>query len=146
MNKDLVSAAVLEYLQNAMDEDEALCPTNFFIYLLLLVCEIGSMLEEAASSLQLPLSMFPSPSSPSTYPGGQYTDDSVHRRKLWRATAAFAKVTTFSGFAWIGLRNSLHLRKIIIIEVLTTGSIIAIVFLPCSKYPKTVFNNSPGSA
>ena len=75
-------------------------------------CDDAHALQEGPS-LQLPLSTFPSPSFPSTYPGGQYTEDSVHRRVLCSAIAAFVKQTTFSGFAITGLRNSLHLREII---------------------------------
>ena len=76
-----------------------LCTSNVVV----LPWDLGS------SFLQCPRRTLPSPSSPFTKPGGQYTKDSVVRKKLCRAIAAFVNVTTFSGLAMIGRRNILHL-------------------------------------
>ena len=78
-------------------------------HLLLLVAPTDRMFEDGSSFLQCPRRTLPSPSSPFTKPGGQYTKDSVVRKKLCRAIAAFVNVTTFSGLAMIGHRNILHL-------------------------------------
>ena len=79
------------------------------MYLLLPVDETGCMVDDGPSSLQLPWTMLPPPSSPSTNPGGQYPPVSVVHRKLWRAIAALVNVTTFSGLAMMGLLKILHL-------------------------------------
>ena len=72
---------------------------------------VTEVILDPSPSLQLPLTRFPSPSSPSTNPGGQYTVDSVVLKKLCRAIAALVNPTTLSGFAMIGRLNSLHLYK-----------------------------------
>ena len=51
------------------------------------------------SFLQFPSTTFPAPSSASVNPGGQYTSDSVVRRKLCNAVAALMNMTAFSGDA-----------------------------------------------
>lgn len=61
------------------------------------------------SFLQFPSTTFPAPFSVSVNPEGQYTADSVVRKKLCNAMAALVNMTAFSGVVIMGLLKIRHL-------------------------------------